>query len=101
MIRRRIAVKVGALRGQNHFDDGIVPGVTLSGTCDRIDRSPDGRFVVVVDYKRSGRRLDREGEVYLQIPLYALVTSQAVNFEVDFWAWGTFSNTKSQLVAND
>lgn len=36
-----------------------------------------------------------------KIPLYALVTSQAVNFEVDFWAWGTFSNTKSQLVANN
>jgi len=36
-----------------------------------------------------------------KIPLYALVSSQAVNFEVDFWAWGTFNNTKSQLVAND
>jgi hypothetical protein len=36
-----------------------------------------------------------------KIPLYALVSSQAINFEVDFWAWGTFSNTKSQLVAND
>lgn len=36
-----------------------------------------------------------------KIPLYALVSSQAINFEVYFWAWGTFSNTKSQLVAND
>jgi hypothetical protein len=36
-----------------------------------------------------------------KIPLYALVSSQAIRFEVDFWAWGTFSNTKSQLVAND
>jgi hypothetical protein len=36
-----------------------------------------------------------------KIPLYALISSQAINFEVDFWAWGTFSNTKSQLVAND
>ncbi len=62
-------------------DDGIVPGVTLSGTCDRIDRSPDGRFVVVVDYKRSGRRLDREGEVYLQIPLYALMAARALGAE--------------------
>jgi RecB family exonuclease len=62
-------------------DDGIVPGVTLSGTCDRIDRSPDGRFVVVVDYKRSGRRLDREGEVYLQIPLYALMAARALDAE--------------------
>jgi hypothetical protein len=36
-----------------------------------------------------------------KIPLYALVNSQALAFEVDFWAWGTFSDTKSQLVAND
>lgn len=36
-----------------------------------------------------------------KIPLYAIVSSQAVKFEVDFWAWGTFNNTRSQLVAND
>ena len=36
-----------------------------------------------------------------KIPLYALVSSQAINFEVDFWAWGFFNDTKSQLVAND
>jgi len=36
-----------------------------------------------------------------KIPLYALVDSQALNFEVDFWAWGTFADTKSRLVAND
>ena len=36
-----------------------------------------------------------------KIPLYALVSSQAIHFEVDFWAWGTFTDTKSQLVAND
>lgn len=36
-----------------------------------------------------------------KIPLYALVSSQAINFEVDFWAWGFFNDAKSQLVAND
>jgi len=36
-----------------------------------------------------------------KIPLYALVNSQALSFEVDFWAWGTFADTKSQMVAND
>ncbi len=61
--------------------DWIVPGVILSGTCDRIDVSPDGRFVVAVDYKRSGRRLDQEGEVYLQIPLYALMAGRAFGAE--------------------
>ena len=39
--------------------------------------------------------------VMWKIPLYALVNSQSIRFEVDFWAWGTFSDTKSQLVAND
>jgi hypothetical protein len=36
-----------------------------------------------------------------RVPLYALVNRQALNFEVDFWAWGFFNDTKSQLVAND
>lgn len=67
---------------EHHFKvDWIVPGITLSGTCDRIDVSPDGRFVVVVDYKRSGRRLDQDGEVYLQIPLYALMAGRAYGAE--------------------
>ncbi|HKD22019.1 MAG TPA: hypothetical protein VKB71_08380 [Rhizomicrobium sp.] len=36
-----------------------------------------------------------------RVPLYAIVNRQALNFEVDFWAWGFFKDTKSQLVAND
>jgi len=36
-----------------------------------------------------------------RLPLYALVSAKALNFEVDFWAWGFFKDTKSQLVAND
>ena len=36
-----------------------------------------------------------------RVPLYALVNRQALNFEVDFWAWGFFDDSKSQLVAND
>ena len=55
--------------------------VTLSGTCDRIDLSADGRFAFVLDYKRSGRRLDKEGEVYLQIPLYAVMAGRALGAE--------------------
>jgi len=67
---------------EHHFEvDWVVPGITLSGTFDRIDMSPDGRFVVVVDYKRSGRRLDQDGEVYLQIPLYALMAGRAFGAE--------------------
>ena len=36
-----------------------------------------------------------------RLPLYALVSAQSLNFEVDFWAYGFFKDTKSQLVAND
>jgi hypothetical protein len=36
-----------------------------------------------------------------RLPLYAFVTAQTIDFEVDFWAWGFFSNAKSQSVAND
>jgi hypothetical protein len=36
-----------------------------------------------------------------RLPLYAIISTQAIDFEVDFWAWGFFSDTKSQLVAND
>jgi hypothetical protein len=36
-----------------------------------------------------------------RLPLYAIVGAQSLSFEVDFWAWGFFSDTKSQLVAND
>jgi hypothetical protein len=36
-----------------------------------------------------------------RLPLYAIVSAQSLDFEVDFWAWGFFSDTKSQLVAND
>ena len=61
--------------------DWVVPGTVLWGTCDRIDCSPDGRFAFVLDYKRSGRRLDREGEVYLQIPLYALMAGRELGAE--------------------
>jgi RecB family exonuclease len=62
-------------------NDDIVPGITISGTCDRVDVSQDGRFAFIVDYKRSGRRLDRDGEVYLQIPLYALMAAREVGAE--------------------
>ncbi len=69
-------------RFERHFKvDWVVPGIVLSGTCDRIDVSSDGRFVLVVDYKRSGRRLDQEGEVYLQIPLYALMAAKEIGAE--------------------
>lgn len=61
--------------------DWVVPGIIVSGTCDRIDVSHDGRFVIVVDYKRSGRRLDQEGEIYLQIPLYALMAAKELGAE--------------------
>ncbi len=36
-----------------------------------------------------------------RMPLYALVAAPQLNFEVDFSAEGFFSDTKSQLVAND
>lgn len=36
-----------------------------------------------------------------RIPLYALVDARALRFEVDFWAWGFFNDSHSQLVAND
>jgi RecB family exonuclease len=62
-------------------DDDLVPGVHLSGTCDRVDRSDDGRWAFVVDYKRSGRALDKEGESYLQIPLYAAMAAREVGAE--------------------
>jgi len=66
---------------QRFKDDAVVPGVVLTGTCDRIDLSPDGRFVCVLDYKRSGRVLDKKGEVYLQIPLYALMAAREMHAE--------------------
>jgi RecB family exonuclease len=62
-------------------DDVVVPGVVLTGKCDRIDLSPGGEFVCVVDYKRSGRALDKKGEVYLQIPLYALMAARKLGAE--------------------
>jgi hypothetical protein len=36
-----------------------------------------------------------------KIPLYALIGSPDARFEVDFWAWGLFSDARSQLVANN
>lgn len=36
-----------------------------------------------------------------RLPLYALVNTQALSFEVDFWAWGFFNDAKSRLVPND
>jgi len=36
-----------------------------------------------------------------RLPLAAFVTAPSLNFEVDFSAIGFFSNTKTQLVAND
>jgi ATP-dependent helicase/nuclease subunit B len=62
-------------------DDDLAPGVHLSGTCDRVDRSDDGRWAFVVDYKRSGRALDKEGESYLQIPLYAAMAAREIGAE--------------------
>ena len=69
-------------RFEDQFEaEWVVPGVTLSGKCDRIDLSPDGRFAFVLDYKRSGRQLDKQGEVYLQIPLYALMAGRKLDAE--------------------
>jgi hypothetical protein len=36
-----------------------------------------------------------------RLPLYALVSADALDFEVDFSAWGFFNDTQSRLVAND
>jgi hypothetical protein len=36
-----------------------------------------------------------------RIPLSALLGTPTLGFEVDFWAYGFFNDTKSQLVAND
>ena len=83
-------------RFERHFKvDWVVPGIVLSGTCDRIDVSSDGRFVLVVDYKRSGRRLDQEGEVYLQIPLYALMAAKEIGAEA---AGGAYLGVMAQVV---
>ena len=60
----RDEAEIGPLMTPHRFewqlrDDGILeapgPAMTLTGKADRIDRSTDGRWVVVVDYKRVRR----------------------------------------------
>lgn len=57
-------------------DDTLVAGVTVRGRCDRIDVSRDGRHLVAIDYKRTGRVFDKEGEIYLQLPLYSALAAR-------------------------
>ena len=59
----------------------LVPGVTLTGHSDRVDRSTDGRWIAIVDYKRSGRKLDQKDTVHLQIPIYALMAARQLEAE--------------------
>jgi hypothetical protein len=67
---------------EHRFADGaIVAGVELTGTADRIDRSPDGRFVVAIDYKRSGARFDDQKQFRLQLPLYAQMAANDLGAE--------------------
>ncbi|HSO96785.1 MAG TPA: PD-(D/E)XK nuclease family protein, partial [Acidimicrobiia bacterium] len=66
--------------------------VTFRGRIDRVDRSPDGRRVIVYDYK-TGRRhdegLDRDpvvGGQRLQLPIYGMAASADTEAE-DVWAY--------------
>jgi RecB family exonuclease len=54
------------------------PPVALTGTLDRLDVSPDGRDLVVVDYKRSGADFRPNADVVkrLQLPLYGLMAAR-------------------------
>ena len=52
----------------------VAPGVALSGQLDRLDVSPSGEHLIVVDYKRSGAAFDPTSDdvtTRLQLPLYA------------------------------
>jgi RecB family exonuclease len=63
---------------QSFTDDSIVDGAQLVGKADRIDRSPDGRFVLAIDYKRSGASWD---DTRLQLPIYAVMAAHALGAE--------------------
>jgi RecB family exonuclease len=61
--------------------DDLVRGVTVTGTSDRVDVSPDGRHVFVIDYKRSGRAFEQKGVVHLQLPLYGVMAGRMLAAE--------------------
>ncbi len=87
-------------------DDGEAPvevelgdgrTVTFRGRIDRVDRSPDGRQVVVYDYKTGSSRYEEVGDDpvnegrSLQLPVYALAALQrddAESAQAHYWFTG-------------
>jgi RecB family exonuclease len=59
----------------------IIAGAELRGKSDRIDVSPDGRFVVAIDYKRSDATFEPTGTTRLQLPLYAEMAAEELRAE--------------------
>ncbi|WP_394823363.1 PD-(D/E)XK nuclease family protein [Pendulispora albinea] len=60
--------------------DGVA--ISIRGTIDRVDRSPDGTAIRIVDYKRGARTAkDAQREVtksVYQVPLYALIAREVL-----------------------
>jgi hypothetical protein len=82
--------------------------VTFRGRIDRVDRSPDGRRVVVYDYKTGRpRHLDLEPDPVdagrsLQLPVYALAARQRDGAdEASAYYWYTAATPDQALVGLD
>ncbi|OGW92116.1 MAG: hypothetical protein A3D28_03425 [Omnitrophica bacterium RIFCSPHIGHO2_02_FULL_63_14] len=70
------------------FEDLRVPSpggdILVGGTIDRIDVEKGGRRAVVIDYKRSGRKLNKDLEAGLefQLPVYVLAARRLLGLDV-------------------
>lgn len=75
--------------------------LSLRGTIDRVDRAHDGRFLRVVDYKRSKSTVrdagSSLGETALQVPLYASIASRVLGLP----ATGVYVPTQPRDIAVD
>jgi RecB family exonuclease len=69
-----------------------ISGLNFTGFIDRLDRSPDGRKAVIIDYKTGsvGSYKRVEGDPFnsgkkLQLPIYALAATDAAEIRAMYW----------------
>lgn len=71
----------------------VVDGAEVRGKSDRIDVSPDHRFVMAIDYKRSGALFTKAGT--LQLPLYAEMAAEQLGAESAGGVYLAITNPKA------
>jgi ATP-dependent helicase/DNAse subunit B len=87
-------------QAESHFEEEIVPGVTLKGVIDRMDECND--LVRIIDYKSSDHALSEKGVKagqYLQLLSYLMIAEKKTQLKPAGCYYFSLKETPSHLAA--